>query len=221
MSKTEELKPLPERRAQWRALVDEANESGELPSQFCQARGVDLAPFYYWRQAFARQDAAQDPDARFALARRGFDGLRALAGHVIGVDPLDGHLFAFRGRRRDRVKILYWDRDGWALWAKQLARFPHFRVSPFRAESRLNGQRCAPARFAGVRFSPSPEGNQELVNGTPRIVRTQAERPERATVVRAGRSPSGGASTGVGDSTPRNNRLMNRSPRRRDAGSLC
>ena len=52
--------------------------------------------------------------------RRGFDGLKMLAAHVIGVDPLAGHLFVFCSRRADRVKILYWDRDGWALWAKRL-----------------------------------------------------------------------------------------------------
>jgi transposase len=52
--------------------------------------------------------------------RRGFDGLKMLAQTVIGVDPLGGHLFCFCSRRADRVKILYWDRDGWALWAKRL-----------------------------------------------------------------------------------------------------
>ena len=46
--------------------------------------------------------------------RRGYDGLARLARDVIEEDPLSGHLFVFANRRRDRVKVLYWDRDGYA-----------------------------------------------------------------------------------------------------------
>lgn len=52
--------------------------------------------------------------------RKGFDGLNALVEPQLGCDPLSGHLFVFRSRRGDRLKFLYWDRDGLAVWAKRL-----------------------------------------------------------------------------------------------------
>jgi len=52
--------------------------------------------------------------------RCGFDRLAELAQVVTNQNPMDGHLFLFRGRNGDRLKILYWDRDGYALWYKRL-----------------------------------------------------------------------------------------------------
>jgi transposase len=65
---------------------------------------------------------------RHADLRKSFDGLAQLVREFLGADPLSGHLFVFRNKRGDRLKLLYWDGDGLAIWYKRLEegsyRFP-------------------------------------------------------------------------------------------------
>jgi transposase len=52
--------------------------------------------------------------------RKSFDSLHTLVREHLELDAFAGHLFVFASRRKDRVKILYWDRDGFAMWSKRL-----------------------------------------------------------------------------------------------------
>lgn len=54
--------------------------------------------------------------------RRGMDGLAALVQTALQHNPFGGHVFVFRGRRGDMVKILWWSGDGLCLFAKRLER---------------------------------------------------------------------------------------------------
>jgi transposase len=81
--------------------------------------------------------------------RKGFDGLFALVENVIKEDPFSGHLFVFRNQRRDRLKALWWDRDGLAIFYKRLEKgsyqFPtdaSTRASDGSVSDPNNAQRC-------------------------------------------------------------------------------
>jgi transposase len=50
--------------------------------------------------------------------RRGFDGLSGIVQTILEENPFSGHVFVFRGRRGDLLKVLWWDGDGLCLFAK-------------------------------------------------------------------------------------------------------
>ena len=68
--------------------------------------------------------------------RKSFDSLAALVSESLELNPLSGHLFVFRSKRADRIKLLYFEEDGYALWYKRLEagtfRFP----KPYSSEQR-------------------------------------------------------------------------------------
>jgi transposase len=52
--------------------------------------------------------------------RKGADSLMALVRDVLQQDPLSGHLFVFFSKRKERIRLVYWDRNGFAMWTKRL-----------------------------------------------------------------------------------------------------
>ena len=101
--------------------------------------------------------------------RRSFDGLAALVRDFLQNDPLSGHLFVFRNRGGDRLKILWWDRDGLALYYKRLEQgsFPVPRMAD-----------------GALQIELTPEDLQLLLQG---LDPTRVERPRRFSLSSLGR----------------------------------
>jgi transposase len=86
------------------------------------------------------------PDLKVYLAnfhtdmRRSYDGLALLVKQEMGKDIFTGDLFVFMSRRGDRVKALYWDRNGFCIWSKRLEKgsFRRPKVLGKVASMRLN-----------------------------------------------------------------------------------
>lgn len=54
--------------------------------------------------------------------RKSFDGLSGVVRNELGRNPMDGEVYVFLNRQRSLVKLLVWDRSGWAIWSKRLER---------------------------------------------------------------------------------------------------
>jgi len=84
--------------------------------------------------------------------RKGFDGLSAIVVELLGEVPTSGHYFIFRNRRGDRLKILYWDGDGMAIWYKRLEQ------GTFRMPSRSGGREHARLELSPTELAALLEG---------------------------------------------------------------
>jgi transposase len=89
--------------------------------------------------------------------RKSFDGLALMVRQFLGGDPLSGHLFVFRNKRRDRLKLLYWDGDGLAIWYKNQVSVCTHRL-PFTEFVEYDHNLARrPAQACGMDASPSSE----------------------------------------------------------------
>lgn len=107
--------------------------------------------------------------------RKGADSLMVLVRDVFRHDPLGGHLFIFFSRRCDRVRIVYWDRNGFAMWSKRLER-GRFRPG-FGADGKLGVSAIEAAELALIvegidlagarhrpRWQPAPKKTHAALN---------------------------------------------------------
>jgi transposase len=78
--------------------------------------------------------------------RKGADSLMVIVRDAFGEDPLSGHLFVFFSMRRDRVRIVYWDRNGFASWTKRLER-GSFRLT-FPSDGKLSAMTIEAAELS-------------------------------------------------------------------------
>lgn len=78
--------------------------------------------------------------------RKGVDSLAAIVRSALLLDPLSGHLYVFFSKRCDRVRVVYWDRNGFALWTKRLERGRYHPT--FSADGRLSASAIEAAELA-------------------------------------------------------------------------
>jgi hypothetical protein len=116
----------------WRAHHEAWQQSALNQREYCEAHGIPLNAFGNWRAKFKAEPQpprSTDHDAassgmKVHLAfgyidmRKGIDGLAMLVQGVLRQDLFSGHLFVFRGRKANLIKIVYWDGTGLCLFTR-------------------------------------------------------------------------------------------------------
>lgn len=108
--------------------------------------------------------------------RKGADSLMVLVRDVLQHDPLSGHLFIFFSKRRDRVRIVYWDRNGFAMWTKRLetGRF----CPAFSADGKLSVTSMEAAELALIIEGIDLAGARRRARWEPRKTKPSASSPQ-------------------------------------------
>ena len=99
--------------------------------------------------------------------RKGFDGLAAATRELIGEDPLSGHLFVFFNRRKDRTKILFWDRSGLALYYKRIEK-GRFQIAGLQAAGAGRGAEIEAAELMLILEGITLQGARRRTRFVPR-----------------------------------------------------
>ena len=87
--------------------------------------------------------------------RKGFDTLAMVAQEVVKQSPRSGHVFVFRGKRADRLKILWWDGTGLCLYAKRMERGRFVWPVTLRRSGSIDGRTIVDVKFPRFRGHPS------------------------------------------------------------------
>lgn len=104
--------------------------------------------------------------------RKGVDSLMVIVRDVFGHDPFEGHLFVFFSKRCDRVRIVYWDRDGFASWTKRLEKG---RFKPaFSADGKLSADAIEAAELGLIIQGLDLHGAHRRPRWQPRAARSGA-----------------------------------------------
>lgn len=109
--------------------------------------------------------------------RKGVDSLMVLVRDVFRHDPLGGHLFVFFSKRCDRVRIVYWDRNGFAMWTKRLER-GRFRPT-FSKDGKLAASVIEAAELALIVEGIDLQGARRRPRWEPRATRPTPELSRR------------------------------------------
>ena len=145
-----------EQRRFWQRHVAQWSQSGQKVKVYCRAAGICPKQFTAWRQRLRREGWQPPVDLRKSI-----DGLSLLVGQVLGQDPFSAQLFVFVNRRRDKLKALRWDHNGFVLYYKRLERGT-VSVAGDRRRAARAGDRAAPVTVvivgAGDRATPGLAG---------------------------------------------------------------